>query len=1057
MLLATFGARRIGDQRLLLAVLFAATLLTSATVATVVGYLAVSATAGLREALVTAEPGDRAVRFETPRQPDGSAQIAAGDAVVAGLFDGLPVDVIRRTQTMPQQIAVKTAGEPGPTARTGNTLPLVAGEDFDNHAVLVDGAWPRAPDDSPATGAAAPGALPATAAAELGLRVGDVITVGGSPGSDVRIVATWRPRFDDDPFWLTADAESNVVLEPDALFVGEQFLDTLSTVPRVSWTVTPDPARLTPAQLGPLITAVAAFDDTVRRTPAVAGSGSVFTGGLPDLLLTMDHALTAVGAAGAVPIVVVAAVALIVITGLARLLIHARRSEAALLTARGASIRQVVGLATVEAVGLAVPAAGIGLVLAAGGLAWSTGDPASAVGALAAGWPAATLVALIASAAAAGWATSQARRKPDEMTAGESGRVPAIAGYGGLVVLIAAAVVGIWRFRSLGSAVVTDNADASTHLDPIALLAPAIALVAFAVLGVLAWSIAAGGVARLAARRPGIGVVLPARQVARRGTVFGAALLVTSLALGVTTLAAVYAQTWTDYWTATDRLQRGADVRIELARPDDVTLSTNAADPPTEPAGTRATAVLVTPARAADTDLVLTALDADAMTAVLLAVPPAFDPGAVSEALRPSGSPPGIPAGSTELTVDVKASAIAGAARDGSPAPAGAVAELATDVWLAGSDGSVRRYALGVVHPVYGGPAAPQRLSVALSGSAGGWQVLAVDVTIRQQVFDADYSYRITGPSAADHAGWVVRALPGQLSARAPTAAVDQDRLGWTGTVPAASLPTTVRLTPASGSGATTVPVVIDIALAGLLDVGVGDRFTLQLTGTSRQLQATVALVSSLLPGDPATPKAFADLRTVVAHLLRTTDGVPGANQIWLSTDRTPTAALSRVIPPAARIVQHHSTAELVRPALVSYWWGAAGALLLAAMALGTVAATLSRERRGEVGALRALGLTAAQQAGFRRRELISTVAVAWVLGIVVGVVVGVAAVPGLVRATVSLGINGAPDLAPALSFGGRGWLLAFGAQAVLLATVILAAGEVVRRQALAEPPMVTQ
>jgi len=116
--LATFGARRLGDQRMLLAVLFAATLLTSATVATVVGYLSVSATTGLRAALLAADPADRAVRFETPRQSDGRAQTVAGDALLASLIGGLPVDVIRRTQTLPQPIAVKTAADPArPTTR----------------------------------------------------------------------------------------------------------------------------------------------------------------------------------------------------------------------------------------------------------------------------------------------------------------------------------------------------------------------------------------------------------------------------------------------------------------------------------------------------------------------------------------------------------------------------------------------------------------------------------------------------------------------------------------------------------------------------------------------------------------------------------------------------------------------------------------------------------------------------------------------------------------------------------------------------------------------------
>ena len=67
-------------------------------------------------------------------------------------------------------------------------------------------------------------------------------------------------------------------------------------------------------------------------------------------------------------------------------------------------------------------------------------------------------------------------------------------------------------------------------------------------------------------------MVLPARQLSRRGAMFGAALLVTSLALGAATLAAVYGQSWTDYRNATDRLQAGAATRIELAASGDVTV-----------------------------------------------------------------------------------------------------------------------------------------------------------------------------------------------------------------------------------------------------------------------------------------------------------------------------------------------------------------------------------------------------------------------------------------------------------------------------------------------------
>src|SRR5690606_32712243 len=69
---------------------------------------------------------------------------------------------------------------------------------------------------------------------------------------------------------------------------------------------------------------------------------------------------------------------------------------------------------------------------------------------------------------------------------------------------------------------------------------------------------------RLAARRAGIGAVLPARQVARRSTAFAVPLVLATLAIGGTTLAAAYDATWSGLTERAGQLRNGADVRVQL-------------------------------------------------------------------------------------------------------------------------------------------------------------------------------------------------------------------------------------------------------------------------------------------------------------------------------------------------------------------------------------------------------------------------------------------------------------------------------------------------------------
>src|SRR5690606_35828109 len=117
----------------------------------------------------------------------------------------------------------------------------------------------------------------------------------------------------------------------------------------------------------------------------------------------------------------------------------------------------------------------------------------------------------------------------------------------------------------------------------------------------------------------------------------------------------------------------------------------------------------------------------------------------------------------------------------------------------------------------------------------------------------------------------------------------------------------------------------------------------------------------------PAIPAAagslgmIADLGTLNRYLLASSERMPQASEIWISTDggvdlEGPAVAVSNS---TARVtgIADGSGDRLIAPALVSLWWGTAGALLLAAIAVLAITSTFAQDRRGEVIVLRALGM----------------------------------------------------------------------------------------------------
>ena len=155
---------------------------------------------------------------------------------------------------------------------------------------------------------------------------------------------------------------------------------------------------------------------------------------------------------------------------------------------------------------------------------------------------------------------------PQRGAEGGGGRGATAVTAGALVLSVVAAAVSIWQLRLYGSPVIA-TADGRQVVDPLASLAPALGLLAagFAALALFApLSIL---VERASSASNGVLRALASRQVARRIATFAVPVLLASLAVGGSTLAAAYMGTWSSMNERAGALRNGADVRLRIPSP----------------------------------------------------------------------------------------------------------------------------------------------------------------------------------------------------------------------------------------------------------------------------------------------------------------------------------------------------------------------------------------------------------------------------------------------------------------------------------------------------------
>lgn len=1083
--------RRSRARRAVIAAIGLLVVLTTFLLTGIAGYSAHAGVEGLRDYL-TAPGSGVALAMQTRLGDDPKAQQAAAESFFAKSFTGVDVLVYTSVTLPPQPVtATSTGGEV--VAEGAPTVRMASFDDFAAHARITAGSWPD--DPQPAAGdGPQPAALSASAATMLGLRVGDTLTLGtGSKSQVFRIDAVWEPATEGDPFFTAdaAGARSPADLAADLAAAGFLVVPRPVVVARgelaqANWTVVPDPDTITEHSI-PAMAAAAAAVPTAFRNPdrVMAPHGGLAVDNLSGPLLTVSQTLRAARSVNPVPSLLVAAIALVMTVQLARLLAIERRRETALIRSRGASAGQLTRIATTEAAAVAVPAAVVGAALAAVGL-HLVGAPWPP-----SGWWIWLVVAAAAAVVMVVPAARQAQATANRQNIDDSGRIRALAAGSTVTLAVIAAAISLWRFRHLGAAAFV-GADGTTHLDPIAVLAPALVLIAAAVVAGVVFGLAAALAEAVAARLRGIGTVLAARQIARRATVYGIAVLLLAISVGGTALAASYQPTQKLAQQQTDALRNGGSVQVQMPTVDPQ-IAADYTAPDTAVAALPGVSAAVPAIALVGGSLGTQPVDVTGIPTQRLgqvvASTVAVSTATIASALHTDLVGVAIPDGTSQLELTTAIAAawadynyVVACTSDESsiappePGPSGQSVEIGLVAWVAGPDGWPAPVDAGAVtvpvDPSGSGTPQSENYRLRLPHLPNGsrlvglyWTVpstrvmLSISLRLERITAGAGGSSSTTLPLGRPQ-DWSVRpslAPPYPYPCRIDnnsrlskfTIQAIPDGIGASG-VNAPETRTFVQLIPSAT--ASTLPIAIDGNTAALLDLSVGDAATLAV-GSGRQVAVTVAAISPALPGPGSAPKVLVDFAGLAAAMLAVSVNVPAPNQWWVMAE-DPTAVAKELVSlvPANSVIQladSRSAQALLVPASRTLWLGALGAVLLAAIGVGSVIAVVSRSRRGELVALRASGITARAQARSRRRELTSVALAGWILGAGVGILAALATIPGLAGSTIVGSFGATPPLRWDLSTAA--WLV--GAQIVAVAVVVIGHGIWLRRAVLRSTP----
>lgn len=471
-------------------------------------------------------------------------------------------------------VAARTGGSAKPPAAA---VQAVAADDIQASSVLTAGSWPAAAA-TPA-GEPIPAALDAAAAGRLHVSAADVLTLhaaGSSRPVLVRVTGLFRPRDPASAYWqLDPIGQSGVGHSGPLTIYGPLVVSSAAlrgplAASSGSWLALPDTADIPEDDLLPLAQQLAQQQQLMLDSPTL-GNLTMVTG-LPATLdatgsnLVVAHSLLVI--AGLQLLLLVAAA-----LGLtARLLASRRQAESAQLAARGAARRQLVWLSGTEA-GLVTTVAGVGGLLAGGLLAQMLArtGPLRAAGlrtsptaadvwwtAAAAAAACAAIVLLAGSAPASPIRGGTPRR-------GRQGAVSGVIQSGADVALVLLAAVAVWELRRYSA--VSSSPAGTLSVDPVLVLAPALALAAGTAVLLRLVPVAARACDGLAARGRRLAAPLASWQIGRRPVHQAGSALLVVLTVATGTFVLSLHQSWLRSARDQATFTVGADVRVDTPRP----------------------------------------------------------------------------------------------------------------------------------------------------------------------------------------------------------------------------------------------------------------------------------------------------------------------------------------------------------------------------------------------------------------------------------------------------------------------------------------------------------
>ena len=456
-------------------------------------------------------------------------------------------------------------------------------QSLDSHAALVEGAWPG---DSP-LGIEAAISLPASE--RLGVGVGDQIDVTSRRDATeshlVTISGLYAVNDPDAAFWYDDELDTAGIQESASFrTIGPLVVDirtmlsSLSTNGSdVSWRVFPSWTAVEVGDIAAMKSEITTLEARLDRTQAAAGANRLdfrvdtrATAILSDIERSLLATRSSVIALS-IQLGLLAGYALVMTAGL---LTESRRIETELLRSRGASRAQILALAIMEAMVIAVPAAVISPFIASRLLrVFNDVGPLASIDLVLD--PRVTTAAFALSFAAAG-ACVVALALPARRAAtaienpyaarGRQHETGVLRG-GADVVLFGFAALGFWQLRRSGSQL-SESLSGSLDIDPLLVAAPAIGLLAGALLALRTVPLLARLAERIATGTSAVVGALSAWQVSRRPVRYARSSLLLIMAVAIGVFAASYNATWSASQDDQAAFQIGSDVRLQPDRLD---------------------------------------------------------------------------------------------------------------------------------------------------------------------------------------------------------------------------------------------------------------------------------------------------------------------------------------------------------------------------------------------------------------------------------------------------------------------------------------------------------